>query len=81
MNYQVNFHAAASAQVPGLPAEAFGALVEELLVIGADPHHRGMPDPEDARYREVVFGGVGLLAYLVDDVSKTVHVYAITWAG
>ncbi|MER5423976.1 hypothetical protein [Streptosporangium roseum] len=81
MNYQVNFHAAASAQIPGLPAEAFGALVDELLVIGADPHHRGMPDPDDARYREAVFGGIGLMAYLVDDASKTVHVYAITWAG
>ncbi|WP_433539489.1 hypothetical protein ACQP10_20355 [Streptosporangium sandarakinum] len=60
---------------------AFGALVEELLVIGADPHHRGVPDPDEARHLEAVFGGVGLVPYLVDDASKAVHVYAITWAG
>ncbi|GAA3427503.1 hypothetical protein ACWDTT_35245 [Streptosporangium sandarakinum] len=54
---------------------------EELLVIGADPHRRGVPDPDEARHLEAVFGGVGLVPYLVDDASKAVHVYAITWAG
>ncbi|WP_067143987.1 hypothetical protein [Microtetraspora malaysiensis] len=81
MNYAVNFHASASSQIPGLPAEAFRALVDELLIVGADPHHRGFPDPDDPRYREQVFGAVGLVSYLIDDAAKVVHVYAITWAG
>ncbi|MEV4116840.1 hypothetical protein [Nonomuraea sp. NPDC049695] len=81
MTYRVNFHAAASAQIPGIPAEAWQALVEELLIIGADPHHRGVPDPDDPRYREQVFGGTGLVSYVIDDEVQVVHVFSIVWAG
>lgn len=81
MNYDIDFHAAAAAQIPGLPEEAFAALVEELLVIGADPHRRGVSDPGDPRYREQVFGGRGLVSYVVDDAAKIVRVYSVVWAG
>ncbi|MFI6503723.1 hypothetical protein [Nonomuraea typhae] len=81
MNYRVNFVAAASGQVPGLPAEAWQALVDELLIIGIDLHRRGVPDVDDARFREQTFGAAGLVAYVIDDDAKTVHVYSIVWAG
>ncbi|NAS27382.1 hypothetical protein GT755_37655 [Herbidospora sp. NEAU-GS84] len=81
MTYSINFHAAASAQIPGLPERAFLALLDELAGIGADPHHRGVAHPEDAAFREQVFGGVGLVSFVVDDATKVVTVYSITWAG
>jgi hypothetical protein len=81
VNYQVNFVAAASSQIPGLPAEAWRSLVDELLVIGADPHRRGVPHPGDERFREQAFGSAGLVSYVVDDISKIVHVFSIVWAG
>ncbi|MGV9601314.1 hypothetical protein ACWDR1_32105 [Streptosporangium sandarakinum] len=56
------------------------ALVEELRVIGAGPHHRGVPDPGGTRYHEAVFGGAGVVSYLVDDASKILPVYVITGA-
>lgn len=80
MNYRINFHAAASAQVPGLSAEAWQALVDELIVIAADPQHRGLPDPDDARFRDQAFGRAGLVSYMIDETNQTVHIYAITWA-
>ncbi|MFF0249992.1 hypothetical protein [Streptosporangium sandarakinum] len=49
-----------------------------MRVIGAGPHHRGVPDPDDARYHEAVFGGAGVVSYLVDDASKILPVYVIT---
>jgi hypothetical protein len=81
VKYRINFHAAASAQIPGLPVQAWHALVEELLIIGADPHRRGVPDPDDHRYREQVYGGNGLVSYVIDDGSAAVHVFSIVWAG
>ncbi|MET7339185.1 hypothetical protein [Nonomuraea sp. NPDC005650] len=81
MKYAVNSHAAAGAQLPGLPAQAWQALVDELLIIGADPHHHGVPDPDDVRYREQVYGAAGLVSYAIDDDSAIVHVFSIVWAG
>ena len=81
MNYQIDFAASASAQIPGLPAEAWQALVDELLIIGADPHHRGVPHPEHPLFREQAFGAAGLVSYVVDDAAKVVRVYSIIWAG
>ncbi|GII59435.1 hypothetical protein Pth03_78240 [Planotetraspora thailandica] len=81
MNYQVTFHASASAQIPGLPEDAYQSLVEELLIIGADPHRRGVPDPEQPAFREQTFGEAGLVSYVIDDAAKVVRVYVIIWAG
>ncbi|WP_066376232.1 hypothetical protein [Herbidospora mongoliensis] len=81
MTYEINFHAAASSQIPGLPERAFVALLDELAVIGADPHHRGVAHPEDPAFREQAFGGVGLISFAVNDTTKTITVYSITWAG
>ncbi|MFF0250321.1 hypothetical protein ACWEU6_12920 [Streptosporangium sandarakinum] len=39
-----------------------------------------MPDPGGTRYHEAAFGGAGVVSYLVDDASKTAHVYVITEA-
>lgn len=81
MNYRINFVAAASAQIPGMPAEAWKDLVDELLVIGADPHRRGVAHPDDPMFREQAFGEAGLVSYVVDDAAKIVHVYSVVWAG
>src|SRR5690606_34800955 len=51
MPYRVTFHAAASASIPGLPAEAFEALVEVLVMAGRDPYKTGSPDPDDPAHR------------------------------
>ena len=81
MNYRINFVAAASSQVSGLPADAWTALIEELLIIGADPHHRGIAHPEQPLFREQAFGTGGLVSYVVDDAAKLVHVYSIVWVS
>ncbi|MFE3448663.1 hypothetical protein ACFXJ8_06960 [Nonomuraea sp. NPDC059194] len=81
MNYSINFVAAAQCPDTWLPAEAWQALVDELLIIGADPDHRGVQHPEDARFREQAFGAAGLASYVIDDAVKIVHIYSIVWAG
>lgn len=81
MPYRVTFHAAASASIPGLPAEAFEALVEVLVMAGRDPYKTGSPDPDDPAHRHATFGGLGLVAYRIDEAAEVVHVYHVMWAG
>lgn len=81
MPYRVTFHAAASASIPGMPAEAFRALSDTLLAVKRDPHKIGSPDPDDPAHRQAVFGGVGIVAYRIDDAAELVHIYLIAWAG
>ena len=80
MNYQVDFHISGSGQIPGLPAEAFCALIKTLVEVGVDPWATGMPTEEPVK-RQAVFSEVGLVCYRVDDAAKTVSVHHITWAG
>ncbi|MFC0862271.1 type II toxin-antitoxin system RelE/ParE family toxin [Sphaerimonospora cavernae] len=81
MKYRINYHASASSQVPGLPEDAFLALVRTLITVGDDPWSTGIPDPDDPDYRQAVFGGLGLVLYYVDDTAGVVNVYDVTWAG
>jgi hypothetical protein len=69
-------------------AAARKQVVAQFLVSRADGlsgpaylRDRGVPDPDDDRYREQVYGGKGLLSYVIDDDSAAVHVFSIVWAG
>ncbi|SIS12609.1 hypothetical protein SAMN05421833_12992 [Microbispora rosea] len=75
------FAASASAQIPGLLAETWQALVDELPIIGVNPHHRGVPHPGHPLFRKQAFGAAGLVSYVVDDAARAVHVCSIIWAG
>ncbi|MFB9881775.1 hypothetical protein ACFFMN_27940 [Planobispora siamensis] len=77
----MTFHITASSAIPGLPPEAGHALFEALSKIRRDPHSAGSPDPDDPAHRHAVFGGVGVLAYRINEETELVHVYQITWAG
>ncbi|GLW22932.1 hypothetical protein DI270_017320 [Microbispora triticiradicis] len=81
MKYRINYHASASSLIPGLPEEAFRALIDTLLKVGDDPWEMGIPEPVDPQCRQAVFGGVGLVFYYVDDDAQMVTVYDIAWAG
>ncbi|MBG0819060.1 hypothetical protein [Planomonospora sp. ID82291] len=82
MNYRVNYHAAASSQIPGLSAAAFTVLIERLVEIGDDPFHGSTPvTAEEPNFRTATFGASGIVAFYVNRPARTVTVSDILWAG
>jgi hypothetical protein len=80
VKYRINYHAAASSQIPGLPEEAFLTLIDTLLQVGADPWSSSISDPDEPEHRQAVFGSLGLVFYRIDDDTHTVHVYNMAQA-
>jgi hypothetical protein len=84
VNYQVVYHVSASAKIPGLPAEAFTALVERLLQVADDPLAVSEPvRSEEPNFRHATFGrdDQGIVAFYVDRPRRVVTVYDLLWAG
>ena len=81
MNYTVAFHASASSKIPGLPAEAFTALMERLLEVGDDPLDSTPVRSEEPNFRHTTFGEHGIVAFYLDRPRRTVTVYDVLWAG
>ncbi|GAA3517581.1 hypothetical protein FHR32_008209 [Streptosporangium album] len=81
MNYRITYHASASSKIPGLPPEAFTALVERLLEIGDDPLDSSPIRSEEPNFRHATFGEHGIVAFFLDRPARTVTVYDILWAG
>jgi hypothetical protein len=79
VSYRVEFHATADAQLPGLPPDAFTALVDALVKIARDP--RDSLATAEPDYRQVVFGGYGLCSFYVDESARTVRVFDVIWTG
>lgn len=80
--YHLEYHAAASAQIPGLPAAAYIALVERLVAVKRDPYADTFADTlDDPALRSADFGEYGLVAFYVDNGERRVTVYNVTWTG
>ena len=84
--YRVEYHAKGSAAVIGLPADAFGLLIERLAKISRDPWGETEPDDENdpppQAFRQAAFGDArGLVQVFIDDERRVVRVHGIVWAG
>lgn len=81
MNYHLTYHASASSKIPGLPPEAFTALVDRLLELGDDPLDSTPVRAEEPNFRHATFGDRGIVAFYLDRPRRTITVYDILWAG
>lgn len=81
MNYRVEFHAAALAQLDGLPSESFDALVERVTKLVGAPWEAQPLDPDEPAFRQCVFGSVGLLSFHVDEPRELIRIFDVTWVG
>lgn len=83
--YEFEFHARASAQIPGIPDRAFDALTAALTPILRDPwgcSRQDGPAGEDPAFRWAPFdGGLGAVHFTVHEQERVVRVYDITWTG
>lgn len=81
MTFRVEFHAAALAQLDGLPSPAFDALVERVTKLVAAPWDAHQLDPDEPAFRQCVFGGVGLLSFHIDEQHELIRIFDVTWVG
>lgn len=83
MSYSVRFEGGAQVQLNGLPAAAFDALLERVVVLVDEPWDAAvMPPGDDHAYRMAVFGaGYGLLSFYSDDTAELIRIFDITWIG
>lgn len=81
MTYRVEFHAAALAQLNGLPTEAFDALVQRCAGLVSDPWDAWPLRPAEPEFRQTTFDHFGLLSFYVDNSSNTIRIFDVTWAG
>ncbi|MGI8446917.1 MAG: hypothetical protein ACR2MP_07010 [Streptosporangiaceae bacterium] len=83
MSYSVRFEGGALVQLNGLPAVAFDALLERVVVLIDEPWDAAViPPGDDPSYRMAVFGaGYGLLSFYADDTAELIRIFDITWIG
>lgn len=83
MSYSVRFEGGALVQLNGLPAVAFDALLERVVVLVDEPWDAAViPPGDDPAYRMTVFGaGNGLLSFYADDAAELLRIFDITWIG
>jgi hypothetical protein len=83
VSYSVRFEGGALVQLNGLPAVAFDALLERVVVLVDEPWDAAViPPGDDPAYRMVVFGaGYGLLSFYADDAAGLIRIFDIAWIG
>ncbi|MFI6678476.1 hypothetical protein [Kribbella sp. NPDC050470] len=81
MNYRVDFHASALAQLHGLPPSAFDALVDRVGKLVGAPWDSQSLDRDVPAFRQCTFGDFGLLSFYVDHDREGLRIYDVTWAG
>jgi hypothetical protein len=83
VSYSVRFEGGALVQLNGLPAVAFDALLERVVVLVDEPWDAAViPPGNDHAYRMAVFGaGYGLLSFYADDTAELIRIFDITWIG
>jgi hypothetical protein len=83
VSYSVRFEGGALVQLNGLPAAAFDALLERVVVLVDEPWDAAViPPGDDHAYRMAVFGaGYGLLSFYSDDTAELIRIFDITWIG
>lgn len=83
MSYTLDIDPLAAEQIAALPAPALTALAEALAVLEVAPWN-GLPlnqaSPGGA-VRQLPFGTVGMITYLILDESRRLDVLIVTWAG
>lgn len=76
------FHAKADAETIGLPTEAFTALIETLAAVSRDPYDQAVTFPGDEPgIRRAAFAEFGLCSYHIDEDTRTLRVFDVTWTG
>lgn len=82
MTYRVDFHAKAAAETIGLPAEAFTALIERLAAVSRDPHDQAVTlATGDPHIRRAIFATFGMCSLHIDEDTRALRVFDVTWAG
>ena len=82
MTYRVVFHAKADAETIGLPAEAFTALIEILAVVSRDPYDQAVTlATDDPHIRRAAFATFGLCSFHIDEETRTLRAFDVTWTG
>jgi hypothetical protein len=77
----VEFHAAALAQLNGLPTDAFDALVARVVQLVDAPWDAAPLRHFGPGFRIVSFGAVGLACFYVDDSAEQIRIFDVVWAG
>jgi hypothetical protein len=83
VSYSVRFEGGALVQLNGLPAVAFDALLERVVVLVDEPWDAAViPPGDDPADRMAVFGaGYGLLSFYADDPAELIRIFDIAWIG
>jgi hypothetical protein len=81
VNSRVEFHAAALAQLQGLPPHAFDAMVERVTKLVSAPWEAQALDPTEPAFRQCVFGSLGLLSFHIDEQDELIRIFDVTWVG
>ncbi|MBO3753248.1 hypothetical protein J5X84_45105 [Streptosporangiaceae bacterium NEAU-GS5] len=81
MTYRVVLHAAALAQMKGLPGDAFDALLARTVDLLEDPWDARYLYPGETEYRQTTFGAYGIMYFKVDEDQELITIYNVTWAG
>ena len=83
MSYSLDVDPLAEQQIAALPQPALGALADALAVLEPVPWN-GLPinraEPDGA-VRQLPFGNLGLITYLILDDRQRVDLPIVTWAG
>ena len=82
MIYRAELSDKALGQLGNFPPTAFDALVHVLSWIVEYPEDplRTLPTKRP-NLRRAVFGGAGLVSYIIDDGRQVITVMDVTWAG
>ena len=83
MSYSLDIDPLADQQIAALPQAALAALVDALTVVELVPWN-GLPVNDsnpDGPVRQLPFGGLGMITYLVLDDQQRVDLLIVTWAG
>jgi hypothetical protein len=81
--YELDTSGEAAEQIAGLPDEALLAFAEAAVVLELAPWNGqaiNNQNPE-APVRQWVFGGFGLITYLILEQRRQVSVIKVQWAG
>ena len=85
MSYSIDIDPGAQEAIAALPAEVLLSLAEAFAVLEVAPWSAGRSvNPErnpDSGVRNLPFGSVGMITYLVVEHMRRVDILLVTWIG
>jgi hypothetical protein len=81
VNYRVELHVAALAQMKGLPSKAFDALLARTVDLVEKPWDARMLYTDQPEYRQTTFGDFGIMYFKVDEAAELIWIFNVTWTG